>query len=315
MSTFNNFVNGVTIRGIPIQQTNPGAIRWVNNSTTLPAGGIAGSNGNNGTYLKPYSTILYATSQCAVGDIICVMPRHSETLSEATALSSQSGVAIVGLGKGAARPKFIIDTADTATLTLNVANVSISNFIFSANFADITAAITTSAATNFTVENCYFTQQATAMNFLNVLDTGGTSNNTDGLSMTNNTWIEMDTATLGFVKMDGTNDDITLSNNKLVLGVNNNKASLMAIATTKIVTSLTCEANRVYRLNTDTATGAILITTDVSTNTGIIVNNYIQHADVAAELIVTASSNFGFFDNKMSGVAGASGYLLPAADS
>jgi uncharacterized membrane protein YeaQ/YmgE (transglycosylase-associated protein family) len=43
--------------------------------------------------------------------------------------------------------------------------------------------------------------------------------------------------------------------------------------------------------------------------------NQCQHADVAAEILVTASSGFGFFGNLASGVAGASGYTLPAADS
>jgi hypothetical protein len=32
-------------------------------------------------------------------------------------------------------------------------------------------------------------------------------------------------------------------------------------------------------------------------------------------VLVTASSGFGFFENRESGVAGATGYVLPAADS
>ncbi len=68
-------------------------------------------------------------------------------------------------------------------------------------------------------------------------------------------------------------------------------------------------------MNTDTATGAILITTDSSSNTGVIKHCHVQHADTAAEVFVTASSGFGFFENRASGVAGASGYTLPTADS
>jgi hypothetical protein len=72
---------------------------------------------------------------------------------------------------------------------------------------------------------------------------------------------------------------------------------------------------RVFRLNTDTATGAILLHTNGSTLSGIVAENFVQHADTAAELLITASSGLGVFENRASGVAGASGYLLPAADS
>lgn len=36
---------------------------------------------------------------------------------------------------------------------------------------------------------------------------------------------------------------------------------------------------------------------------------------IIIEVLVTASAGFGVFQNFASGVAGASGYLLPAADS
>jgi hypothetical protein len=97
--------------------------------------------------------------------------------------------------------------------------------------------------------------------------------------------------------------------------VNNNTASFFTIATGKIITGLNMGWNNLYRLNTDTATGGVMIVTDGSTNTGVIYGNYVQTADTAGEIMVTATSGFGFFDNKESGVAGASGYLLPAADS
>ena len=73
--------------------------------------------------------------------------------------------------------------------------------------------------------------------------------------------------------------------------------------------------NRVFRLNTDTATGGILFHTNQSDNSGIVAHNFAQHADTAAELLLTASSGLGTFENFASGVAGASGYVLPARDS
>jgi hypothetical protein len=312
------FSRGVIIRGVPITQTQPGKAFWVYNGTAIDVGQKGGSDGNRGTFDAPFATLDYAIGQCTAGrgDIIFIKPGHAETLSAAGAVTADvAGVAIVGLGSGTFRPTFTLDTAATTTISVTAANVSFKNIRFMANFADITAVFTTTTAKELTLEDCFIGATATNMNFLNVVDTNATTNDTDGLYIAGCRWVEPDTATLGFVKMDGTNDRVFFNDNNLTLGVKNNTASFMAIATGKVVTSLQCRNNTLYRLNTDTATGGLLITTDGSTNSGIIANNFAQHADTAAEILVTASSGFGFFENYASGVAGASGYLLPAADS
>lgn len=314
----NGFPQGVTIRGLPITQAHPGQVFWVSNSTALLQGQRGGSDGNKGTFDSPFATIDYAIGQCTAGrgDIIFVKPGHAETISAAGAIACDvSGVAIVGLGVGTARPTITLDTATTTTISVSAANVTWKNFIFTANFADIVSVFTTTTAKNFGLEDCYVKATATNMNFLNVVDTNATSNDTDGLYINGCLWIEPDTATLGFVKMDGTNNDVTFTNNRCNLGVKNNTASFMAIATGKVVTALNMGDNLLYRLNTDTATGGAMITTDGSTNTGMIYRNFVQTADTAGEVLVTASSGFGFFENRESGVAGATGYVLPTADS
>lgn len=267
---------------------------------------------------RVFTTIDAAVSVCVAnrGDVIYVAPGHTETLSSATAISLDiAGITIIGLGNGAQRPTLTFDTATTTTIPVSAANIKISNMIFTANFADIVSVFTLTTAKNFTLENCYFKATATNMNFLYVVDTNTTTDDAQGLTIRGCKWIEPDTATLSMVKMDGTNSDVIIQNNYLNIGVNNNKASLVAIITGKILTSAQITGNTVYRLNTDTATGAILVTTDGSTNTGVIASNFAQHADTAAELLVTASSGFGVFQNYASGVAGASGYILPAADA
>jgi hypothetical protein len=312
------FARGVILRGVPITQTQPGQTFWVYNGTAISAGQRGGSDGNQGTFDSPFATLDYAIGRCTAGrgDIIFIKPGHAETISSAGAITADvAGVAIVGLGSGSFRPTFTLDTAASTTIAVSAANVSFKNLIFTANFADITAVFTTTTAKEFAVEDCLFKATATNMNFLNIIDTNATTNDTDGLYISGNRWIEPDLATLGFVKMDGTNDRMFFSGNNLTLGVKNNTPSFMAIATGKVVTSLLCQDNTLYRLNTDSATGGLLITTDGSTNSGIIGRNFVQHADTAAEILVTASSGFGFFNNYASGVAGASGYILPAQDS
>ena len=318
-SSFSNgFSGGVIIRGLPLQQVQPGEVFYVNNSGVLAKGGIAGSNGSKGSYLQPFSTLDYAIGKCTAGrgDTIFLMPGHAETISSATALNLDvAGIAVIGLGAGTATPKFTLDTAATTTIPVSAANITIKNVRFSANFADITAVFTTTTAKNLCIDSCDFTATATNMNFLYIVDTDTTTNNTDGLWVINSVWVEPDLATLSLVKCDSINTGWHINNNDLNLGVNNNKASIIAIATGKNLLDLEVSDNKVYRLNTDTATGGILITTDVATNTGFVSHNHVQHADTAAEILVTATSGLGFVDNRASGVAGASGYLLPAADS
>ena len=314
----NGFSNGVIIRGLPLQQVQSGEVFYVNNSGVLAKGGIAGSNNNKGSYLQPFSTLDYAIGKCTAGrgDIIFLMPSHAETISSATALNLDvAGIAVIGLGAGTATPKFTLDTAATTTIPVSAANITIKNVRFSANFADIVSVFTTTTAKYFCIDGCDFKATATNMNFLYIVDTDTTTNNTDGLTIIGSTWVEPDTATLTLVKCDSINTGWRIDNNDLNLGVNNNKASIIAIATGKNLLDLEVSDNKVYRLNTDTATGGILITTDVSTNTGFVSHNHVQHADTAAEILVTATSGLGFVDNRASGVAGASGYLLPAADS
>jgi len=265
-----------------------------------------------------YTTIDAAISLCTANanDRIYVMPGHTEILSSATALAADvAGVSIIGVGEGADRPTITLDTATTTTIPVSAANITFENIIFTANFADIVALFTLTTAKNFKLEGCYFKATASAMNFLNIIDTATTVSAANGLQIIGCKWIEPDTATLSLVKLDGDNSDIKIADNFLQLGVKNNTAAIMTVIDSSSAFNLQILNNIVYRLNTDTATGAILFHTDQSDNSGIIAGNFVQHADIAAELLLTATSGLGVFNNYASGVAGASGYILPAIDS
>lgn len=264
------------------------------------------------------ATIDAATEYCTAnrGDVIYVAPGHTETLSNATSLLLDvAGITLIGLGEGSLRPTITLDTATTATIPVSAADITVKNMIFAANFADIVSFFTLTTANNFKLKDCLFKATATNMNAKYVVDTNATTSDADGLTIEGCTWIEPDTSTESMVKMDGDNYRVTIKNNFVQLGVKNNTPALMAIITGKSVFNADIGGNKVYRLNTDTATGGILVSTDQSDNSGIVYNNFAQHADTAAEILVTASSGFAFFDNKASGVAGASGYTLPAVDS
>jgi hypothetical protein len=124
------FAAGVTIRGVPLVNTHPGKAFWVYNGTALSDRQISGSDGNPGTFDKPFSTVAGALAQCTAGrgDIVFVKPGHAETISAATAWTKQ-GVAIVGLGAGADRPTFTF-SATASKITLGGASMLVHNLLF-----------------------------------------------------------------------------------------------------------------------------------------------------------------------------------------
>lgn len=142
------FAEGVTIRGVPLIQTNPGQVYWVYNGTALMSGQIGGSDGNKGTFDQPFSTLDYAVSRCVAdrGDIIFVKPGHAETIATATALAIDvAGVAVIGLGRGSNRPTFNL-TATTSTITMSANNCVFWNCLVTGGVDAIVAVFTVSGA-------------------------------------------------------------------------------------------------------------------------------------------------------------------------
>lgn len=316
----NGFASGVSVRGMPLMQTHPGKAYWVSNVTTgLLPGQRGGANGNKGTFDSPFSTIDYAIGQCTAnrGDIIFVKPGHAETVSTATALALDvAGVAIVGLGFGNNRPTLTLDTATTATIGVTAANMSMQNMIITANFADIVSAFTLGAAPYFSLDNCTVRATATNMNFLHLFDTGATTDDAKGLSVTRCRWIEPDAATLAAFLVDGTNNDWNVTDNFFVTGAATaDIAAMFTIATTKVLTGLSCLRNQVQMTGNSASTAGLWLTTDGTTNSGIVAYNNLRHLDGTTEIWQTSNAGFGLFENRATANGTAQGYLLPAIDS
>ena len=262
----NGFKGTVTIRGVPITISHPGQVFWVNSTSVLASDGVAGADTPSaGTYQRPFATIDYAIGQCTAsrGDIIMVMPGHTETVSAAGGITMDvAGVAVIGLGTGALRPTITLDTAATATVTMSAASTTIKNCVFSAGFADINEAITPSA-TNITIEDCDFVAAATDQNFLSIMDTGTTDNECDDFALINCKWIEPDTATVTACSIDGDLDGLTIQGCYMNLGVNTSDLPILAqVATGKDVTNINIQDNTLIRLND---ANPLLITADTTT--------------------------------------------------
>lgn len=142
------FAGGLTVRGMPLLAAHPGEVFWVSSTS--------GSNGNKGSFDRPWATIDYAVGRCGSnrGDIIMVKPGHVETVTAAAGLALDvAGIAIVGLGAGSSRPTVNFTTAVGASMVVSAANVTVMNLLFTGGIDALTSPVHIQAA-DFAFVNC-----------------------------------------------------------------------------------------------------------------------------------------------------------------
>lgn len=311
------FAQGVTMRNLPILQTAPGRTFWVSNASTLQTGQRTGSDGNKGTFDAPFATLDYAIGQCTAnrGDMIFIKPGHAESVASATALNFDvAGVQIIGLGTGSKRPTFTLTTANTATIPVSADNMSISNCLFIGNFLSIASCFTVAAAADFVIDSCDFRDTSATLGFLSIVTTTVTVN-ADGFTYTNNRRKSDATTSPGpDIVIAGTMARLKVNGNKSIHTVASNNVAALIEHGALVMTDAEVIGNLIYSVNTDTATGAILVKTTATTGSGIIAHNRIRALDVAAAILVTATAvQYGMFDNLYTGETTlASGFVLPA---
>lgn len=184
----NGFANGVIIKGVPLTVSNPGKVFWVGGSAVTP-GGVGASNGNPGTYQRPFSTIDYAVGKCTAnrGDIIMVLPGHSEDIGSASALDLDvAGVAVIGLGTGTDRPDLNF-SATAGTVDMAAANCTLYNLTLTADVSAVVVGVNVDAE-GCTIDNCEFNYNATGDDFLTMIDCDAVAD----FTCTNNRFIAED---------------------------------------------------------------------------------------------------------------------------
>lgn len=143
----NGFANGLMVRGVPILNTYAGNVFWVDSG--------AGSNGNKGTFDRPFSTIDYAVGRCAAnnGDVIIAKPGHVETVTAAAGLDLDvAGITIVFMGNDNDRARINFTTAVSADMDVDAADITLVNPRFTAGIDALTGPIDVNAA-RFTIVN------------------------------------------------------------------------------------------------------------------------------------------------------------------
>lgn len=188
-----------------------GTIFWVNSGTGTDAAGY-GQNPD-----APFDTIDYAVGQCTAnkGDVIVVMPGHAETVSAAGGLDLDvAGITIIGVGNGTLQPTVTLDTANTADIDIDAANITIENIHFRANFADIAAFFDVNA-TDFTLRNCRMTAVATNMN-AKIWVQDAAAAGSDRITIEGCYCRDVDAANTHFVNFAGTGDGHIIRDNVLI---------------------------------------------------------------------------------------------------
>lgn len=204
---------------------NPGGFYVVSDRLLYPSGTIFWVDSNTGTNAAgygqnpdaPLATIDYAVGLCTAnkGDVIVAMPGHAETVSAAGGLDLDvAGITIIGVGNGTLQPTVTLDTANTADVDVDAANITVENIHFRANFADIAAAIDVNA-TDFTLRRCRFSEVAVDMNAkIWVQDAAAAASSR--ITIEDCLCIDKDAANTHFVNFSGTGDGHIVRDNVLI---------------------------------------------------------------------------------------------------
>lgn len=245
------------------------------------------------------------------GDVIVVLPGHAETISAAAGVAHDvAGVSVIGLGYGESRPTITLGTANTATYAITAASAYIENIVFVANFLSIAACITTTKKGTH-INNCSFRDTSSILNFLTPIKaTATTTGDCDRLVVENCRWIATASGALEMIEINANIDGFRCMNNTQVSA--GTASPMILVATGKLLTGAEIGWNKC--VNAMTA-NELFISNDGTTNTGIIHNNYVGHADVTGTHDAGwDGGGFRLFANASTSVDNLTGFPLPAID-
>lgn len=307
------FPQGVSSFGIP--QVGSGTTIPASTGTYFFVDSTSGSSANSG--LSPdraVATIQQAIDKCtaAKGDVVVVMPGHAETVTATSIAINKSGITIVGLGNGSARPTLTYGAA-AATITVSVANVTVKNIVHVANFDDVAVAYTLTTAKQFRVEGSEFLDTSSVLHFVSLVSTTTTDNAADGLAFVGNLVYGLAATDGPCVVVAGNILRLNISDNVVDKAVTNDAAHLVSLAA-KAATGARIERNRCTFAALSNQSAGTLITGSGTASSGIVADNYVAQIDTSTALIATAGTKLSFIQNFMSGAADKSGTIFPAAD-
>ena len=137
---------------------HPGDIWFVDSGSGTDGAGY-GQNPD-----APFASIDYAIGKCTAnqGDVIYVMPGHTETITGTDITADVAGISIIGIGKGSLMPQIKHNHAD-AEISIAADNVTWQGIRHSADVTDVKVAIEIENGIDYcTVKGCLFDVVTTA---------------------------------------------------------------------------------------------------------------------------------------------------------
>lgn len=265
--------------------------------------------------IRFFATVDAAIGACTAnaGDTIYVLPGHTETVTATSIALDVAGVQVIGLGSGSALPTFTFGAA-AATITVTGASTTWKNTKLVANFADVAAAFTIGAAADVNISNNVCVDTSSILNFLSIVVTGSTNNDADGLTVVGNYWMGLAATANAFVSILANEKRLLITDNHVDLAATNNAGHFITLSS-KIVLGTRILRNTCIVVGATNATVGIFLTGSGTTSTGIVGFNLVSSLDTTTELIATAGTGLGYFENYYTGTADASGKLWPVVDA
>ena len=289
------FAHGVNLRGLPILNTYSGKVFWVDDS---------GSDGNKGTFDRPFSTIDYAIGRCTAGrgDVIMVKAGHAETIT-AQINADVAGVKIIGLGGPGDMP--VITTATAIDMIdVSAANITISNIEFAAPGIDaVTADINVDAA-GCAIIGTKHHGSTTSMNKVDIITLTANADDCliDGARIYNTT-VEV----VGGIVFEGACSRVEIMNCMIqdAIGFTDGCISDEAIALMAYI-----HDNIFSNAKADT-----VVMDFTSNSTGVCANNGINGRHTTIQSNVVPGTGMAFFEQYGVEEAAKNGLLMPVVDS
>jgi hypothetical protein len=262
-----------------------------------------GSNGNIGTDPDfPLATIAAAQSAAtaSVGDMVVVLPGHSETLTAALTLS-KAGVTYTGLGNGLLRPT-ITGNGTIDAIDITGANITVENFQFPAPGTDDQTADINVSGAGVTIRNTYHIGSQTSKNKTDIITVASGANDLliEGMQAYN---VTVDCVSAISLEAAVARPVIQ---NCLIQGTFST-AAVMDEATATLVTV----RNSIIK-NSKAAT-AVLSFANNSTGVCSFLHVSGRHTTIASN--IAAGTGMDFFEVRVTEEAALNGAIMPAADA
>lgn len=308
------FPHGISSFGVPVTPESSdglvaGNVMFVGKSASSKW--IAGAdNPYYGPMDAPFASIDYAIGQCTAnqGDIIYVLPGHTETISAAGGITADvAGVSIIGLGYGTFRPKITWSAAASSCL-ITAANVKIKNILTTISIDEVVSMFASSAS-DTTLDMVNFTPYGAlgvtgqAIQFL--LTTAAAAN----LTLKNCTHLQATAAAADqkWIQLVGVDNPRILNNRIDILA----KAATgsIALSGSTACTNVEVVGNRIiWRGATITS-----VINFVTGSTGVIAYNGVGSGIAGTVTANITGDGCYFFENYSIDAVNASGILTPAA--